>query len=67
METHAAVLVHERDRARALPVAVAFNKELETVSEAGSPRRWSPTMRSPGRRSTPALRQRSESSVSENS
>jgi hypothetical protein len=34
METHVAVLVHERDRPRALPVAVAFDKELDTVAEA---------------------------------
>lgn len=33
METHAAVLVHERDHARALPVAVAFEKALDTASE----------------------------------
>lgn len=33
METHVAVLVHERDHARALPVAAEFNQELETVSD----------------------------------
>jgi hypothetical protein len=34
VETHVAVLVHERDHPRALPIAVAFNKELETVTDA---------------------------------
>jgi hypothetical protein len=34
LDTHVAVLVHERDQQRALPIAVELNKTLEAASEA---------------------------------
>jgi hypothetical protein len=34
IETHVAVLVHERDHTRALPIAVELDKTLEAVSDA---------------------------------
>jgi hypothetical protein len=33
MDTHIAVLVHERDHERALPIAVELNKQLDTVAD----------------------------------
>jgi hypothetical protein len=33
MDTHIAVLVHERDHERALPIAVELNKALDTVAD----------------------------------
>jgi hypothetical protein len=34
VETHIAVLVHERDQPRALPIAVELNKTLDAASDA---------------------------------